>query len=167
MLLSRWDGKIKGGSYMEINYKDLEKEIIMNLEKNKIWVLSTSYMDQVTSRSMSITNIGLDIYFQTHISYVKYNQMQYNKNVSLCFNNISIEGIAEEIGSWKDDKNKELMQLYKSSHQGSFEKYGALEGQIVFKIKPQKVKLWKYLNGKPFREILYIDEKIAEQLDFI
>jgi len=152
---------------MRINYEDLENEIILNLEKNRNWVLSTSYMDQVTSRSMSIINKGLNIYFQTGNTYIKHTQMQQNKNVSLCLNNISIEGIAEEIGSWKDENNKELMELYKSVHPGSFESYGALEVQVVYKIKPEKVKLWKYEGGKPFREILYVDEKIAEQIDFM
>jgi len=152
---------------MDINYEALEKEIILNLQKNKIWILSTSYKDNVTSRSMSIINIGLDIYFQTNKCYTKYTQMQKNKNVSLCFSNISIEGIVEEIGNWRDDDNKELMELYKSTHNGSFDSYGLLDGQVVYKVKAKTVKLWKYIDGKPFREILYVDEKMAKQLDFM
>jgi len=31
-----------------------------------------------------------------------------NKNVALCYNNISIEGIAEEIGYWNEKKSKKL-----------------------------------------------------------
>jgi len=152
---------------MDINYETLEKEIILSLEKNKIWILSTSNKDYVTSRSMSIINKGLDIYFQTNKCYIKYTQMQENKNVSLCLNNISIEGTVEEIGKWKDEKNNELMELYKSTHKGSFDSYGLLDGQVVFKVKAKTIKLWKYIDGKPFRETLYVDQKIAKQLDFM
>ena len=107
------------------------------------------------------------IYFQTNKCYLKYDEISNNNNVSLCFNNISIEGIAEEIGEWKDPKNTELMNLYKSVHPSSFDAYGLLDGQVVYKVIPTKIKVWKYVDGKPLREFLYIKEGIAEQLDFM
>lgn len=152
---------------MKKNYKELKNEIIEILEKNKHWVLSTAANGNISSRSMSIINKGLDIYFQTNKCYIKYIQMQENKNVALCFNNISIEGIAEEIGDWSDEKNRDLMDLYKDAHHGSFNAYGLLEGQIVYKVKPKKIKIWKYVNGKAIRQNMYIDDEIAEELDFM
>jgi general stress protein 26 len=152
---------------MKIDYENLKNEVISSLEINRIWVLSTASNGNISSRSMSIINKGLDIYFQTSKCYIKHNQMQENNNVALCYNNISIEGIAEEIGNWNDEKNKELMELYKSIHLGSFNAYGLLEGQIVYKVTPKKIKLWKYINGTPIRQNLYVYEKIAEQLDFM
>ncbi|MHC1683032.1 MAG: pyridoxamine 5'-phosphate oxidase family protein [Clostridiaceae bacterium] len=152
---------------MEIDYENLMNEVISSLEKNRIWVLSTTSNGNISSRSMSIINNGLDIYFQTNKCYIKHNQMQENNNIALCYNNISIEGIAEEIGNWKDEKNKELMELYKSIHLSSFNAYGLLEGQVVYKVTPNIIKLWKYINGTPIRQNLYVYEKIAEQLDFM
>lgn len=152
---------------VRIDYEELKNEIVNSLENNRIWILSTASDGHVSSRSMSIINKGLNIYFQTHKSYIKYEQMEKNKNVSLCFNNISVEGTAENIGSWKEEKNKELMKLYKSIHLGSFETYGLLEGEVVFKVTPKLVKLWKYINGKPIRQYLNVDKKTAEQLDFM
>ncbi|MBB6622819.1 pyridoxamine 5'-phosphate oxidase family protein [Clostridium gasigenes] len=152
---------------MRINYCNLENEIISNLEKNRIWILSTSYKDNVTSRSMSIINKGLYIFFQTNKCYIKHSQMQENNKVSLCFNNISIEGTVEEIGDWKEEKNIELMDLYKSDHLGSYNAYGSLDGQVVYKITPKTIKLWKYVEENPIRQILYVDKKVAEQLDFM
>lgn len=152
---------------MILNYENLEDEIISNLEKNRIWVLSTSYKNNVTSRSMSIINKGLDMYFQTNKCYIKHNQMEENNNVALCFNNISIEGTVEQIGNWKDARNSELMELYKAAHLDSFNAYGSLDGQIIYKVKPKKIKIWKYIDGTPIRQILYVAEKLAEQLDFM
>ncbi|MGL5353159.1 MAG: pyridoxamine 5'-phosphate oxidase family protein [Clostridium sp.] len=152
---------------MEINYLDLENEIIASLEKNKVWILSTSYKDDVTSRSMSIINKGLNIYFQTNKCYIKHSQMRENNKVSLCFNNISIEGTVEEIGDWQDEKNTELMELYKSEHLESYNAYGSLDGQVVYRVNPIVIKLWKYIEGVPIREILYVHKRIAEQLEFM
>ncbi len=73
----------------------------------------------------------------------------------------------EEIGSWKDERNQELLALYKEKHKSSFEAYGMLDVQVVYKVESKKVKYWKYIDGKPLREILHIDEKRAERLDFM
>lgn len=152
---------------MRIDYEKLRDEIITALSDNRIWILSTSSDGRVSSRSMSIINKGLNVYFQTNKCYIKHKQMKENKNVALCFNNISIEGVAEEIGDWNEESNKELMELYKCVHPGSFKAYGFLEGQVVYKITPKIIKLWKYINGNPIRQYLNVDEKIAEQLDFM
>lgn len=152
---------------MKIDYVSLKNEVINILKENKTWVLSTSLNDEVSSRSMSIINIGLDIYFQTNKCYIKHKQMTENNNVALCFKNVSIVATVEEIGSWKDDKNKELMELYKSTHLSSFNAYGLLEGQVVYKVTPKLVKLWKYVDAKPIRQQLDVINKSAEQLDFM
>ena len=151
---------------MLIDYLTLEKETIDHLENNKNAVLSTSFIDKVTSRSMSIVNIGLTIFFQTNEKYNKYSQMSKNKNVSLCFGNISIEGTATEIGNWKDPDNKEVLEVYKLKHPFSYAKYGNLEGQVVFKIIPKKISYWKYTNDEPIREIMYVDRKLAERVEY-
>lgn len=153
---------------MIIDYQKLEQETVEMLENNKIWVLSTSFIDKITSRSMSIVHMGMDIYFQTNKKYTKYIQMTKNPNVTLCTGNISIEGTAQEIGSWKDEKNKDIMELYKSKHLSSYNRYGDLDGQVVFKITPKKVSYWKYssVDGEPYREIFYVDRKMAERIEF-
>lgn len=152
---------------MRIDFEKLKNEVIFNLENNRTWVLSTASDGNVSSRSMSIINKGLNIYFQTNKCYIKHNQINKNNNVALCFNNISIEGVEEEIGDWKDEKNKELMELYKSVHLSSFNAYGLLDGQVVYKVTPKKIKIWKYINGNPIRQNLYVNEEIAEELDFM
>ena len=152
---------------MNLNYDNLKNEVISSLEKNKTLVLSTALDGNVSSRSMSIINKGLDIYFETNKCYLKHAQIQGNKNVSLCFSNISIEGVAEEIGNWEDEKNKDLMEQYKLSHLSSFNAYGLLKGQVVYKVTQKKIKIWKYIKGKPIRQNLYIKDEIAEQLDFM
>ena len=78
------------------------------------------------------------------------------------------EGVSKEIGNWKDEKNKEIMELYKSRHLSSYNRYGDLDGQVVFKVSPKKVSYWKYssADSEPYREIFYIDRKMAERIEF-
>ena len=152
---------------MDINYSELENEILDALDKNSTWVLSTSFNNYVTSRTMSIVHIGLNLFFQTNRCYVKHEQMELNEQVALCYQNISIEGVVENIGDWSCDNNAEIMELYKEKHKGSFDFYGMLNGQTVYKVSPIKIKLWKYVNGKPIREVLFVREKRAERLDFM
>jgi len=152
---------------MEICYQNLENEVVKMLDENLVWVLSTSLNDYVTSRPVSIVHRGLEVYFQTNKCYIKHEQMNSNKRVSLCCQNLSIEGIAEEIGDWNDEGNAQLLELYKSRHIDSFREYGSLKDQVVYKIIPIKVKLWKYVGGKPLREILFVNEQRAERLEFM
>ncbi|MDU5111764.1 MAG: hypothetical protein E6248_15095 [Clostridium sp.] len=59
------------------------------------------------------------------------------------------------------------MELYKSVHLSSFNAYGLLDGQVIYKVTQKKIKMWKYINGKPIRQNLYVNEEIAEELDFM
>ncbi|MBU3108402.1 hypothetical protein [Clostridium gasigenes] len=59
------------------------------------------------------------------------------------------------------------MDLYKYEHLGFFNAYGLLDGELVYKSNPKIIKSWKYIEGTPIRQILYVDKKVAEQLDFM
>ena len=152
---------------MVIDCETLKREVEEMLEKNGVWVLSTSLHDEVTSRPMSIVHIGLDVYFQTNACYVKYEQMRENPNVALSCQNVSIQGVAQAIGNWDVPENAPVMALYTAKHPGSFKAYGSLEGQLVYKVTPTRIKLWKYEDGRPFREVMHVGEGRAERLDFM
>lgn len=149
---------------MEINAQALEQEILDALDKNGIWVLSTSANDYVTARPMSIIHRGLDIYFQSNRDYVKYAQMRTNPHVALTWNNITIEGRAEELGPWGVLADGTLAEQYRDTHENSFKHYAHLKGQTVFHITPIRVRLWKYIEGTPYREILDVAAGEARRL---
>lgn len=151
---------------MKIDYDSLAKEIEEVLEAQGIWVLATEAEGRVTARSMSIIYQGLTVYFQTNECYIKYEQMQANPNVALCWQNITIEGTATALGNW-DAAGDALRDLYKEKHPASYTSYGALEGQTVIRVEPTLVRLWKYVDGKPLRECLNVKAHTAERMDFM
>ncbi len=83
---------------MDLSYSDLENEIYNNIGEKAFLVLSTSYKDRVTSRTMSFLVIDKKFYFQTDDTFLKFEQIKNNPNVSLCINNIQIEGVAKILG---------------------------------------------------------------------
>lgn len=86
--------------------------------KSKKMVLSTSLNDVVTSRMMSILVLNKKMYFQTDKAFRKYSQLKGNPNVSLCIDNIQIEGHCEEIGH--PSENIEFCEAYKKYYTGSY-----------------------------------------------
>ena len=148
---------------MEIPFNELKKEIIGLLKKNKILVLATCCENRVTARSMSCVNMELSILFQTDKEFLKYEQIVNNSNVALCAGNMQIEGTAVIRNHPLDESNKEFIELYKDSHLGSYEKYSHLENNVVIEVRPTVVTLWKYVDGMPCRDYLYVQEGKAKR----
>ena len=148
---------------MEIEYTILEEEIIRFLDDHKMLILATSANDRVTARSMSCVNIGLTIYFQTDKRFTKFEQIEQNPQVALCAGNVQIEGAAIIGNHSLDPSNKDFIELYKKSHPDAYKTYSHLENNVVIKVEPTFITLWKYSDGKPYREFLYIQSHKAER----
>ncbi|MGN0509025.1 MAG: pyridoxamine 5'-phosphate oxidase family protein [Ruminococcus sp.] len=127
-------------------------EIFSNFGESKNMVLSTSYQDKVTSRMMSVIIFDGEFYFQTDKNFRKYSQIKNNPNVSLCCDNISVEGVCTEIGKPLD--NNEFIKLYKKHYNYSFQQYSSLNNERLFKVTPAYIQIWTYKNSKPYIEIL-------------
>lgn len=139
----------------------LIEEIIDILDKEKHIVLATCSDGRVTARTMSHINAGMDIYFQTDKRFFKFVQILKNPKVALCTGNLQVEGLAELRGHPFDSENAEFCSLYKKKHPHSFDMYAAIKDEIVIKVKPSLVTLWKYIDGRPCRDYLNLNESIA------
>jgi general stress protein 26 len=140
---------------------ELKEEIIGILEREKHIVLASCSDGRVTARTVSHVNAGLDIYLQTDKKFLKVEQIAKNPRVALCVGNLQIEGVAEFERHPSDPENAEFCSLYKQKHPQSFEMYSSMKNEIVIKVKPALAILWKYIDGKPCRDYLHVDENIA------
>ncbi|MGN1421533.1 MAG: pyridoxamine 5'-phosphate oxidase family protein [Eubacterium sp.] len=111
-------------------------------------VLSTSYQNKVSSRMMSIVRIGEKFYFQTDKNFRKYEEIKENPNVSLCIDNIQIEGVCREIGASAD--NIEFCTIFKTAFSKAFELYSMSENEVLFEITPTYIERWIYENDRPY-----------------
>ena len=123
----------------------------------RIMVLSTSKNNHVTSRMMSIIHIDEAFYFQTDKNFRKYEQLKSNPNVALCIENIQIEGICEEIGH--PTEYPAFCERYQKHFANSYRRYTPLENERLFKITPQFIERWLYLEGIPFMETFNIEQQ--------
>ena len=140
---------------------ELKEEIITILDREKHIVLATCSDGCVTARTMSHVNAGMDIFFQTDMRFLKVEQILKNPRVALCIGNLQIEGITELQGHPSDSKNVDFCSLYKQKHPHSFEMYAGMKDEIVVKVKPSLITLWKYIDGRPCRDYLNLNEDIA------
>jgi general stress protein 26 len=149
-------------SYLEY-HKEFEN-FITELKAIKIMVLATSAEDRVTARSVSVVAIKDCIYFQTDVTMVKARQIRMNQRVALCSGNLQIEGQAEIIGPWIN--NKEILEEYKKEHYNAYEKYKHWSTEVVIKIQPNKIKKWEYIDEKPYIYELDINKKTVRLKEY-
>ena len=131
------------------------------VERKKIAVLSTAADNRVTSRAMSFIRLGDDLYFQTDKRFLKIKQIQKNKSVAVCLDNIQIEAEAEIRGHSTLSGNQDFVVKYKKKHPGSYKAYTNGKNQVVVGLKIKLITIWKYL-GSPRREFIWPEQKKAE-----
>lgn len=127
------------------------KEFLNDFKIARHMVLATSNNDIVSSRMMCVVEIDGNFYFQTDKKFRKYNELINNPNVSLCIDNIQIEGIVKEMGKPKD--NIDFINVFKKHFEGSYKAYSMLEDERLFKITPSRIERWKYIENTPYIEV--------------
>lgn len=131
----------------------------------KKMVLSTSFEDYVTSRMMSIIIYDGIFYFQTDKTFKKYEQLQKNRKVALCIDNISVEGYSKELGHPME--NSDFCNLYKNYFPSAYNRYTQLANERLFSIEPIIIKKWIYEEDEPYEEVFDFVGKIYEKRKYL
>lgn len=142
-------------------YSDKIKTFLSDFGSGRKMVLSTSENNRVSSRMMSVVQIGGEFYFQTDITMKKYHQISVNNNVALCIDNIQIEGECTEIGSPLN--NSLFCDVFQECFKGSYDAYSALKNERLFVVKPLYIERWIYKDGVPYIEAF---DMLAQQYSF-
>lgn len=125
--------------------------------ESKKMVLSTSLNNNVTSRTMSIIVLNEKLYFQTDKTLRKYRQLKDNPNVSLCIDNIQIEGYCEEVGIPLE--NIEFSNAFKKHFLSSYISYTSLKNERLFEVIPTRIERWLYIDNASYIEIFDVVNK--------
>lgn len=125
--------------------------------ESKKMVLSTSLNNNVTSRTMSIIVLNEKLYFQTDKTLRKYRQLKDNPNVSLCIDNIQIEGYCEEVGIPLE--NIEFSNAFKKYFLSSYISYTSLKNERLFEVIPTRIERWLYIDNASYIEIFDVVNK--------
>lgn len=144
-----------------IDFEEAKENLFKKLGQSKVMVLSTTDGERVTSRSMSIIIDNEKMYFQTALEFSKYKDIEKNKNVALCVDNIQIEGEITLITSLYDEEASSFKKLYEEYHKSSYDAYSKLMGNRVFEVSIKKVSLYKYVGSDVRREFIDFEKKLA------
>lgn len=126
-------------------------EFFSRFGNHKNMVLSTCLDNKVHARMMSIVCFQNKFYFQTDKTFRKCKDISDNSNVSLCIDNIQIEGVCTAVG--KPIENKAFCEIFSTSFPKAYELYTNLENEILYEIEPAYIECWLYENSKPYIEI--------------
>ena len=140
-------------SFFSEKYSDLMDQFGIS----KKMVLSTAENNIVSSRMMSVIQINGKLYFQTDKTFRKYRQIVQNPNVSLCIDNIQIEGRCKEIG--RPLENNKFLQKFQRCFPDSYKRYSLLENEVLFEMTPTYIERWVYIDSVPFIEIYDISNE--------
>ena len=142
-----------------INFDELSEEIKTILKKETTIVFATTWNNKVTARTVSHVNDELTIYFPAGESSEKLQQIKNNPNIACAVDNMQIEAVAKICGDFNE--NPYFKKLYETKFPRYFEAYKILGNEVVIKITPKKIKLWKYFNGVPCFDIAELNSKTA------
>ena len=132
-------------------------ELFQIIGEAKKAVLATSSNNRVTSRMMSFVIYKNKFYCQTDKRFLKVEQILDNPKVSICIDNIQIEGIAQIIG--KPSENNIFSTLFNKYFKNSYENYSFLENEVLLKINPTFKAVWNYKESIPIRNFYKLDSK--------
>lgn len=133
------------------------RELFQIIGEAKKAVLATSSNNRVTSRMMSFVIYKNKFYCQTDKRFLKVEQILDNPKVSICIDNIQIEGIAQIIG--KPTENNIFTILFNKYFKNSYENYSFLENEVLLKINPTFITVWNYNESIPIRNFYKLDLK--------
>jgi len=146
----------------ELNYADLEKEIVKQLQKAKEIVLSTCADGKVTARTMCHINDGIIVLFSTDCRSLKTEQMRQNSNIALTVDNLRMEATAELFGPPGDHPTFGKAYIKKFPFVGKL--YKPTPNDLLVICHPSKVSLYKYMGG-PREDVLLPGEGKAYRAD--
>lgn len=146
-------------------FKEKYEAFLMEFNKGKTMVLSSSENNKVTSRMMSVVCIDGFFYFQTDMTFRKYHQLISNPQIALCIDNVQIEGVCEEIGHPMN--NPSFCSMYEKCFNGSFKAYSSLKNERLFLVKPRYIERWVYIEGVPFMETFEVEKQEYRLIQYV
>jgi|SRR5271157_844797 len=147
----------------ELKFDKVKEEKVKFLEQNRKIVLATSLNNRVTARTVAYASEGLTIIFFTLTNLKKLAQIKANAKVALCINNVSIEGLAEIVGSPQEEESKRLMEIYKKKFPVVSKWWFTRTPELLVfvKVKPTLIVSWVEKDNAPFLEYLDLQNERA------
>jgi general stress protein 26 len=139
--------------------RDKLKALLDNRD-NPVMVLGTSANNKVITRSVLVINNELELYFFTWENSRKIKQIKTNNNISICKDNIEIEGEAKILGLMTSKENKSILEMIRKKHPESVKKWESKPNMILVQIVPKFACIDGYIeNDESYLEYIDLENK--------
>lgn len=146
-----------------MDFEKEKKELFDKIGKTYNMVLSTSYMENVSSRMVSVISYNEKLYITT-MKQEKLEQTEKNPNTALCMDTIQIKAEGKILGSASDIKNKEIMNQYKKILPVSFERFASNPEAVLIEFTLLQCKWWKNIQTVEGVIIDFVNEKAVSRI---
>ena len=146
-----------------MDFEKEKKELFDKIGKTYNMVLSTSYMENVSSRMVSVISYNEKLYITT-MKQEKLEQTEKNPNTALCMDTIQIKAEGKILGSASDIKNKEIMNQYKKILPVSFERFASNPEAVLIEFTLLQCKWWKNIQTMEGVIIDFVNEKAVSRI---
>ena len=146
-----------------MDFEKEKKELFDKIGKTYNMVLSTSYMENVSSRMVSVISYNEKLYITT-MKQEKLEQTEKNPNTALCMDTIQIKAEGKILGSASDIKNKEIMNQYKKILPVSFERFASNPEAVLIEFTLLQCKWWKSIQTMEGVIIDFVNEKAVSRI---
>lgn len=151
----------KEESEMELDFEKVKEEKVKFLDSHHAIMLATSSGNRVTARTVTYASKGLDIYFMSWNHHKKCVQIKGNPRVALCRDNLSIEGSAQILDSPLDEKNKDVVEIYRNKLPKDYDGFARMPGMVMVRVTPTLMISWVRVGNKFLLEYLDLEKKRA------
>jgi len=147
----------------ELDYKEKKEELIRFLESHdsRIMVLATSHNDRVLARNVLVARDGLDLCFFTWKHSRKCLQIEKNPKVALCKDKVQVEGVAEIMGGFSDEKARKYTNIMRHKYPESIERWERKPGMVIVRVKPRLVVMGGSSDGDVYIDFLDLENEKA------
>lgn len=150
-----------------MTFEEACKELFATLGDHQIMVLATGADNRITARSMSVILHSGKFYFQTDKTFLKYQQIEKNPNAALCWNNLQIEGVCHSMGNAIKNGYTLFLDKFKEHYKSAYEKYAALENEVMIEVEPRLITAWCYRGSQPYRKYYDFQNKTYKTEDYL
>lgn len=150
---------------LELDFNELKKEIIKELDENKEIVLSTSLENRVTSRIVSYANDMLYVYFLSWEHNKKIHQIKGNPNIALSLNRIQIEGKAKILSNVTENDNEHIKTIFrKKISDRAINTFFSVPEMVIVKITPKSIIKFCNIDKRFHFQVMDLAEEKASQM---
>ena len=144
-----------------LDFEKLKARCIKVLNKNKYISVATADTDDVRVRVVDFANLDLSIGFYTWRHTIKVKHLKKNPKISLCIDNLQIEGTAAFSGHPGLAQNSAFGEIFKERNPNPYKNFLQTEDAELIMVAPDLMILMTYENRHLYSDYLDLNRGIA------